>query len=101
MFSLGDSYPSPKRFGPCECTEGDTYAKLRQLLEGMHLVDWYFQYFDVESRCMINCKLEGSIDFLWMYMSYVPLAKPNLESKKCMCVVDLDFDFDSQQTLEC
>ena len=33
--------------------------KLRQLLEGIHIVDWPFQSFDIESRCKINHKLEG------------------------------------------
>jgi hypothetical protein len=31
----------------------------------------------------------------------LPLANPNLESKNHMHVVDLDFVFDSQQTLKC
>ena len=29
--------------------EGDTYAKLIPLLEGIHIVDWPFQFFDIDS----------------------------------------------------
>jgi hypothetical protein len=29
------------------------------LSKGIHIVDWPFQFFDVERRCMIKCKLEG------------------------------------------
>ena len=45
---------------------------------------------------MINCKLEG----LNRCTCYA-LVVPNLESRKCISVVDLDFDYDSQQTLKC
>ena len=34
-------------------------AKLIPLLEGIHIVDWPFQFFGMESRCKINCKLKG------------------------------------------
>ena len=36
--------------GSCKCYEGDTYEKLIPLLEGIHVVDWLFQFFDIESR---------------------------------------------------
>lgn len=55
LFSLANSNANPKLIGPFECAEGDTYAKL----EGIHIEDWPFQFFDVESRCKINCKLQG------------------------------------------
>jgi hypothetical protein len=68
----------------------NTNAKLTPLLEGIHIVDWPFQLFDVESRCMINYKLEG-LNKISLDVYAFPLAKPNLESGKCMRVVDLDF----------
>jgi hypothetical protein len=36
-----------------------------------------------------------------MYVYVMPLVEPNLESKKRMRVVDLNFIFDSQETLIC
>ena len=60
---------------------------------------WAFHFFDVESRCVINCKLEGLNRVSWD-VDVLPPAEPNLESKKCMHVVDLYFVSDSQQTLE-
>lgn len=49
---------------------------------------------------MINWKLERSIEFS-LDVQVMPLANPNLVSKKRMCVVDLDFVSDSQQALKC
>ena len=49
---------------------------------------------------MIKCKLEG-LNTISLYVYVQPLAEHNLDSRKRMCVVDLDFVFDSQQTLEC
>ena len=48
-----------KLIGSCECVEGDTYSKFIPLLEGIDIVDWPFQFFDIKSRCKINYKLEG------------------------------------------
>ena len=59
LFSLTNAYASVELVGPCKCVEVDTYAKLRPLLEGIRIVDWLFQFFDIESGCKINCKLEG------------------------------------------
>ena len=50
---------SPTLIGPCECVEGDKYAKLRPPIDDIHIIDWAFQFFDVENRCNINCSLEG------------------------------------------
>jgi hypothetical protein len=55
LFSLVDSNASPNFNAPFECVEGNTYV--RPLLEGIYIVDWRFQFFDVENRCRINCKL--------------------------------------------
>ena len=46
-------------FGYWECVEGDTYAKLISLLKGIHILDYPFQLFDIDSWCTINYKLEG------------------------------------------
>jgi hypothetical protein len=100
LFSLANSNASPKAIGPCECVDGYTYAKLRPLLEGIHIVDWPFEFFDVENRCRINYKLEG-LNRLSLDVYVLPLVELTLESRKCMCVVDLDFVYDSQQTLQC
>ena len=70
LFSLVDAYASPYLVESCKCVEGDTYAKLKPLLEGIYILDCPFQFLDIESRCIINCKLEGSIGFLRMYMFY-------------------------------
>ena len=43
--------------------KGDTYAKFRSPLEEIHVVDWPFQFFDNESRCMIKCKFKGLNSF--------------------------------------
>ena len=70
-FSLALAYASPKLIGSCECDEGDTNAKLKLLLEGIYIVDWPFQSFDIESRCKINYKLEGfNRVFFRIYMFY-------------------------------
>ena len=37
----------------------ETHRKLIPLLEGTHIEHWPIQFFDVESRCKINCKLQG------------------------------------------
>jgi hypothetical protein len=44
LFSLDDAYASSKLIGFCKCAEGDTYTKLMPLLEGIHVVDFPFQY---------------------------------------------------------
>jgi hypothetical protein len=59
LISLGSSNAIPQVIGPCECVEGDTHAKHIPLLEGIHIVHWPFQFFDVESKCRIDYKLEG------------------------------------------
>ena len=100
LFSLANSNANPKLIGPSECVEGDTYANLRPLLEGIYIGDWPFQFFDVESRCRINCKLEG-FNRVSLDVSVSPLVKPNLEFMKHMHAVYLDFASDPQQTLEC
>ena len=90
LFSLVDSNATPKLIGLCKCTKVNTYAKLRLLLEGIHIVDCPSKSFDVESICMISSKLDG-LNRVSSYVYVLPLAKPNLEIKKRMCVVDLDF----------
>ena len=100
LFSLVDAYVCPEHIRYRECVEGDTYAKLIPLLEGIHIVDWPFQFFDIDCRCMINYKLVG-LNRVFSNVEVLPLAHPNLESKKPMCVVDLYFVYDSQQTLYC
>ena len=99
LFSLCDAYASPKLIGSCKCIEGDTCAKLIPLLEGIFIVDWPFQFFDIESRCKINYKLEG-LHRAFSYVYILPLVDPNLESRKRMRAVGLDFVSNSQQTLE-
>ena len=86
--------------GPCECVEDETYAKLNPLLKDNDIVDWPFQLCDGESRYEINYKLEG-LNRVSLDVYVMPLVEPNLDSRKYMCVVDLDFVCDSQQTLEC
>ena len=100
LFSFFDACPSPQLIGFCECVEDNTYAKLIALLEGIHIVDRPFQFYDIESRCKIDYKLEGLIR-LFPEEYDLLVVDPNLESKKCMHVIDLDFIYDSQQTLEC
>ena len=90
LFSILDSNTSPTLIGPCERIEGNTYAKLIPLLDDIHIVDWPFQFFDVESTCKIKCKLEG-LNKVSLNLYVMPLSKVNLESKKHMCVIDLDF----------
>ena len=69
---------------------GNIYAKFIPLLEGIHIVDFSFQFFDIKSRYKINCKLEGFNRVFWD--EYVlSLANPNFEFRICMCMVDLDF----------
>ena len=70
------------------------------LLEGIHIVGWLFQLLNIESRCKINWKLKG-LDRVSLDVYVPPLVHPNLESRKCMRFVDLNFVFDSQPTLEC
>ena len=94
LFSLANSNASLELIGPCECAEGDTYAKCKPLLEGIYIVDCPFQFFDVKRRCMINCKLEG-FNRVSLDVYVLSLAKPDLESKKRMHVVELDFVYDS------
>ena len=67
LFSFVDAYASPKFIRSCECVEGDTYAKLKALLEDIHIVDWPFLIFDIE----------GSRVFVDVYV--MPLGDPNLE----------------------
>ena len=86
--------------GPCECVEDETYAKLNPLLKDNHIVDWPFQLCDGKSRYKINYKLEG-LNKVSLDVYVMPLVEPNLASRKYMCVVDLDFVCDFQQTLEC
>ena len=44
--------------------------------------------------------IEGLNNFFWnIYV--LSLVGPNFESQKRMCVVDLDFVLNSQQTIEC
>ena len=50
--------------------------------------------------CRIDYKLEGLNRFS-SDVYVLALAKPNLESKKHIHVVDLDVVYDSQQSLEC
>ena len=78
----------------------NTYAKLIPLLEGIHVVNWAFQTFDMESTCKINYKFEGP-NRLFLDVNVLPLGNFNLEFKKCMHEVDLDFASNSQQTREC
>lgn len=59
LFSLANFDANSKLIGPCKCAKGDTYAKLKPLLEGIHIVGWPFQCFDVENKCKIRCKLQG------------------------------------------
>ena len=99
LFSPADAYASLKHIGSCECVEDDTYAKLIPLLEGIHVVDQLFHFFDIKIRCRNNCELEGHRVFLEAYV--LPQVDPNLEPRKCMRVIDLDLVFDVQQTLEC
>ena len=47
----------------------------------------------------INYKLE-ELNKVSSNVYVMPLVEPYLESRKCICVVDLDFVYDSQQTLE-
>ena len=100
-FSLALAYASPKLIGSCECDEGDTNAKLKLLLEGIYIVDWPFQSFDIESRCKINYKLEGFNRVFFPDIYVLPLLDPNLEFRKRMGMVDLDFVHNSQLSLEC
>ena len=58
LFSIVDAYATPKLIGFCKYVEVNTYAKLMPLPEGIHIVDWPFQFFYIESRCMINYKFE-------------------------------------------
>ena len=92
LFLLADSNAIAKLIEPFEYVEGDTCAKFRPLLEGIHTVDWPFQLMDVESRCMINNKLAG-LNQVSSDVYVQPLVAPNLESIMRMCVVDLDFCF--------
>ena len=90
LFSLTNAYASVELVGPCKCVEVDTYAKLRPLLEGIHIVDWPFHSLILTVNVGLTASLRCSIEFF--SVEYVPLqADSNLESKKCMCVVDLDF----------
>ena len=59
LFSLANSNANPNFIGPSKCGDGDKNAKFRPPLEGTHIVDWAFQFFDVGSRCRFNCRLEG------------------------------------------
>ena len=51
LLSLVDAYAGQELIESCKCVEGDTYAELRPVLEGIHIVDWPFKLFDIESRC--------------------------------------------------
>ena len=86
-----------ENIGSCKCVEGNTLAKLKPLLEDIHIVGWTF---DLESRCKIVCKLEG-FNRVFPDVYVVPQANPNLQTRKHMCVVDLDSNNVSQPTLEC
>jgi hypothetical protein len=99
LFSLVVSNASPKLIRPCECAEGKFFAKFTPLLEVIHIIDWPFQLFDVESRCKIKCKLK-ELNSVSSDVYATPLVQPNLGSKKCMHVVDIGFVFDSQQNLK-
>ena len=92
--------PIPSFIGPFECLENDTFAKLRPLLQGNHIVDWPFQFSDVENKRGIKCKLK-ELNRVFSVIYVMPLVEPDLESKKHMRVIDLDFIFNSQQTLKC
>ena len=59
LFSLANDYAIAKLIGFNKCVEGNTYVKFITLLEGIHIVDWPFQFCNIESRCKIDCKLEG------------------------------------------
>ena len=98
VFSLADAHADPKLNGVCECVEGDTYANLIPLLDNIHIVDWPFQFFGINSRCMINCKLK-ELNKVFLVVYVMLLVDTNLESKKQVYVVDPTFVFDSQQTL--
>ena len=52
----------------------------------------------VDARLIEN--LEG-LNIVSLDVYLLPLVEANLDSKKRMHVVDLDFVYDSQQTLEC
>ena len=92
LFSLANAYASPQLIGSCESVEGGMYATLIPLLECIHIVDRPFQFSYIGSACMIKCKLEG-LNKVSLDVFILPLADPNLESRKHMCVVDLDFCF--------
>ena len=92
LLSLVDAYASPKLIGSCDCVGNNTYAKLKPLLEGIHIVKWPCQFFDIERRC----KFEG-LSRVSSYVYILPLVNPNLESRKRMCVVGLYFVFDSSK----
>ena len=59
----------------------NTYAKLIPLLEGIHVVNWAFQTFDMESTCKINYKFEGP-NRLFLDVNVLSLGNFNLEFKK-------------------
>ena len=90
LLPFANSNANPKHTGPCKCVEGNTYAKLRPLLEGVHIVDWHFQFFNVGNRCRINYKLEG-LNKVSLDVYVLSLVEPNLESRKCMRVLDINF----------
>ena len=60
LFSLVDAYVSHELVGPCKCDEGDTYAKLIPLLEGVYIVE-SISFFDVKSTCRVSASSRGSI----------------------------------------
>ena len=88
LFSLVVSNASPKFIGLCECVEGNTYAKLRPLLEVIHIVNWHFQFFDVNSICMINYELQG-LNRVSSDVYVLPLVESNFESQNCMHKIHL------------
>lgn len=85
----------------CKYLEGDTYAKLKPLLKGIHVVDWPFWLFDIESRCNIKRKLEGLNNFFFLQMLILCHCWSQPWFQKCIHVVDLDFIYGSWQTLPC
>ena len=72
--------------------------KTQNIVEGICIVTCPFQFVGIESTCNINYKLEG-LNRVFLDLYVMPLVDPNLESRNCMCVVDLDFVYVSQQTL--
>ncbi len=64
LWTLEDEDADPEYFGKVKVGDGQSYASLRERLEAANVLDWPFEFWDVEDNCRIRWNFKALNDIL-------------------------------------